>query len=69
MVQTELKAEKIRTLILKAGNKKMFREVFVIASFLFILSGIAASVIVVEKIASRQISIAEKIIGSANETE
>lgn len=47
----------------------MFREVLVIASFLFILSGIAASVIVVEKIASRQISIAEKIIGSANETE
>lgn len=47
----------------------MFREVFVIASFLFILSGIAASVIVVEKIALRQMNIAEKIIWSANETE
>ena len=47
----------------------MFREVFVITSFLFILSGIAASIIVVEKIASRQMNIAEKIIWSANETE
>ena len=61
--------EKIRTLILKVGSKKMFREMFVIAAFLLILFGIIGGVVIVERSASRQMNIAEKIIEYANETD
>lgn len=40
---------------------------FVIAAFLLILSGIIGGVVVIEKTASRHMSIAENIIEDANE--
>ncbi len=47
----------------------MFREMFVIAAFLFILSGIVGGVVAVERSASRQLNIAERIIEIANEND
>ena len=42
---------------------------FVIAAFLLILCGIVGGVVAVERSASRQLGLAEKIIEDANETE
>lgn len=47
----------------------MLREMFVIAAFLLILCGIVGGVVAVERSASRQLVIAEKIIEGANETD
>ena len=47
----------------------MIREMFVIAAFLLILCGIVGGVVTVERSASRQLVIAEKIIEDANETD
>lgn len=47
----------------------MLKQIFVIAAFLFILVGIVSGVVVVEKIASRQVNAVEKIIESANEID
>lgn len=47
----------------------MLREMFVIAAFLLILCGIVGEVVTVERSASRQSGIAEKIIEDANETD
>lgn len=41
---------------------------FVIMAFLFVLCGIVCGVVVIEKTASRHMSIAERIIEDANET-
>lgn len=47
----------------------MIRQMFVIAAFLLILCGIVGGVVTVERSASRQLVIAEKIIEDANETD
>lgn len=47
----------------------MIREMFVIVAFLLILCGIVGGVVTVERSASRQLVIAEKIIEDANETD
>lgn len=47
----------------------MIREMFVIVAFLLILCGIVGGVVTVERSASRQLVIAEKIIEGANETD
>lgn len=47
----------------------MIREMFVITAFLLILCGIVGGVVSVERSASRQLVIAEKIIEGANETD
>ena len=46
----------------------MLRQIFCIAAFLLILSGILSSVVAVERSSLRHIVNAEKIIESANET-
>lgn len=47
----------------------MLREMFVIAAFLLILCGIVGGVVTIDRSASRQSGIAEKIIEGANETD
>ena len=47
----------------------MIRQMFVIAAFLLILCGIVGGVVTVERSASRQLVIEEKIIEGANETD
>lgn len=47
----------------------MIREMYVIVAFLLILCGIVGGVVTVERSASRQLVIAEKIIEGANETD
>ena len=47
----------------------MIREMFVIAAFLLILCGIVGGVVTVERSASRQLVIAERIIEGTNETD
>lgn len=47
----------------------MLREMFVIAAFLLILCGIVGGVVTIERSASRQLVIAERIIEDANETD
>lgn len=47
----------------------MLKQIFVIAAFLFILVGIVSGVVVVEKIASRQVNAVKTIIESANEID
>ena len=47
----------------------MIRQMCVIAAFLLILCGIVGGVVTVERSASRQLVIAEKIIEGANETD
>lgn len=47
----------------------MIREMFIIVAFLFVLCGIVGGVVTVERSASRQLVIAEKIIEDANETD
>lgn len=47
----------------------MIREMFIIAAFLLILCGIVGGVVSVERSASRQLVIAERIIEGANETD
>ena len=47
----------------------MLREMVVIASFLFLLAGIVSGVVIVQKSASRQMNMVERIIESANEID
>lgn len=47
----------------------MLREIVATAAFLFALSGIIAGIAIVQKTASRQTSLAERIIESANEID
>ena len=45
----------------------MLREIFIIAAFLFALSGIMAGIVIVQKGASKQIDKVEKVMEIANE--
>lgn len=47
----------------------MLREMVVIAAFLFVLSGIAAGVVIVQKTAVNQMAKAEHIMECANEID
>lgn len=47
----------------------MLKQMFVIAAFLFVLMGIVSGVVILEKIASRQVNAVEKIIERANEID
>lgn len=45
----------------------MLREIFIIAAFLFALSGIMAGIVIVQKGASKQMDKVEKVMEFANE--
>lgn len=47
----------------------MLKEIVVIAAFLFVLSGILAGVVIVQKIAASQEAKAERIMENANEID